>query len=432
MDKIVKVDEVLTLCKLASAIGTGPAYEKWWKESLEALSSSPTVDLGGYGPYRKEVTDLHGLASNSGYLASVVPYIVQGGFTMVFTPVHTSPCSAETLLNKIRAYLYADAPSMPEPQPCPVQAQPTVALPLPRKKGCPHAILWVTIHGKEMPSFNRILDAAMPSLRNLADNVGWMIGKGASTSVDAVLIAVPVGAGASQGSLGAIIQQSTGLTRGVWSESQGHDVLTYTTPDIKLTVRVVRPSRAYPKRKGANAHGLGMESVTEKMEAILKELHTYSPERFARAMLELSKEADPDVVLHDECAKYIHEWVCMECKTIHPKPASVNLRCPTVRCPGILLPSSYEERRLRDMVDQQIAIRSKLVSGIADLPKLPPEPGESMEHHAIQLLNEHGICMTCGELYEHEYDAPFAHCGCGTSEWYHLTPHMKAVKAARE
>lgn len=62
----------------------------------------------------------------------------------------------------------------------------------------------------------------------------------------------------------------------------------------------------------------------------------------------------------------------------------------------------------------------------------PPKPGESMECRAIQLLNKHGICMTCGELYEHEYDAPFAHCGCGTSEWYHLTPHMKAVKAARE
>ncbi len=367
MDKIVKVDEVLTLCKLAAARGMGPEHEKWWKESLEALSPSPTADLGGYGPYHKEVTDLHGLASNSGYLASVVPYIVQDGLTMVFTPVHTSPCSVETLLNKIRAYLYADAPSMPEPQPCPVQVRSTFALPLPRKEGRPQATLWVTIHGKEAPSFNRTIDSVLPALRNRADTVGWMIGRGASTSVDAVLIAVPIGVGASQASLEEVIQQSTGLSRGVWSESQGHDVLTYTTPDIKLTVRVVRPTQIYPKRNGTNVHGLNMESVTEKMEAVLKELHTYSPNRFARAMLDLSKEVDRNVVLHDECAKYIHEWVCLDCKTIHPKPGSFNLQCPTVGCPGVLLPSTPSERNLESQIDQQIAIRRKFSTGLTAL-----------------------------------------------------------------
>lgn len=364
MDKIVKVDEVLTLCKLASAIGTGPAYEKWWKESLDALAYAPEPVLRE-DPDTKLVNALVRLIEHCGYLVGERSLHLSKS-SVTFTLIASSPgaASLDTVLTKVRDFLGDESTPVWTSG---AQGQVTASVSSPSKQGCLIDTVHLVAQYRHLPSSNRIIDAAMPSLRNLADNVGWIIGRGASTSVDAVLIAVPLGNNASQAELDAIIQQSTGLTRGVWSESQGQDVLTYTTPDIKLIVRVVRPSRVYPKRNGVNAHGLGMESVTEKMEAILKELHTYSPERFAQTMLELSKEADPNVVLHDECAKYIHEWACMECKTIHPKPASVNLRCPTVRCPGILLPSSYEERRLRDMVDQQIAIRSKLVSGIADL-----------------------------------------------------------------
>lgn len=44
------------------------------------------------------------------------------------------------------------------------------------------------------------------------------------------------------------------------------------------------------------------------------------------------------------------------------------------------------------------------------------------------LLDAHGICAKCGELYEHTYDEPFASCKCGCSEWYKLTPHMQLVQ----
>lgn len=43
------------------------------------------------------------------------------------------------------------------------------------------------------------------------------------------------------------------------------------------------------------------------------------------------------------------------------------------------------------------------------------------------LLTKHGICEECGELFEHDYDSPFASCKCGTSEWYNFTPHMAAM-----
>jgi len=49
---------------------------------------------------------------------------------------------------------------------------------------------------------------------------------------------------------------------------------------------------------------------------------------------------------------------------------------------------------------------------------------------AQNLLLKHGICDKCGELYEHDYDGPFASCKCGTSEWYNLTPHMTKVSKA--
>lgn len=56
-------------------------------------------------------------------------------------------------------------------------------------------------------------------------------------------------------------------------------------------------------------------------------------------------------------------------------------------------------------------------------------PISDREKHLEALLDKHGICDKCGELYTHSYDEPFASCGCCQSEWYDLTPHMKATKA---
>lgn len=44
---------------------------------------------------------------------------------------------------------------------------------------------------------------------------------------------------------------------------------------------------------------------------------------------------------------------------------------------------------------------------------------------AEDLLNKHGICTECGQMYSHHLDEPFASCGCGTSEWYDYTPYMQ-------
>lgn len=48
------------------------------------------------------------------------------------------------------------------------------------------------------------------------------------------------------------------------------------------------------------------------------------------------------------------------------------------------------------------------------------------------LASKHGICLDCGELYEHHYTEPFASCKCHCSEWHEMTPHMEAVKKAAE
>lgn len=42
-----------------------------------------------------------------------------------------------------------------------------------------------------------------------------------------------------------------------------------------------------------------------------------------------------------------------------------------------------------------------------------------------QLLDHHGVCVKCREMYSHSIDEPFASCRCWTSEWYRLTPYMK-------
>lgn len=48
--------------------------------------------------------------------------------------------------------------------------------------------------------------------------------------------------------------------------------------------------------------------------------------------------------------------------------------------------------------------------------------------HAEKLLDKHGICPFCDELFEHHYDEPLASCGCRQSEWTgELTPHMEKV-----
>lgn len=48
-----------------------------------------------------------------------------------------------------------------------------------------------------------------------------------------------------------------------------------------------------------------------------------------------------------------------------------------------------------------------------------------MRDRIRKLEAELGFCFTCGKMYEHEIDAPFASCDCGTSEWNKLTPYMK-------
>lgn len=48
-----------------------------------------------------------------------------------------------------------------------------------------------------------------------------------------------------------------------------------------------------------------------------------------------------------------------------------------------------------------------------------------------ELCYKHGICMDCGNIYEHDLTEPFANCGCGTSEWSSTayTPYMELQKA---
>lgn len=47
-----------------------------------------------------------------------------------------------------------------------------------------------------------------------------------------------------------------------------------------------------------------------------------------------------------------------------------------------------------------------------------------LEKKLTDLLTKHGICADCGEMYSHDIEEPFAHCGCHTSEWYDFTPYM--------
>lgn len=42
-----------------------------------------------------------------------------------------------------------------------------------------------------------------------------------------------------------------------------------------------------------------------------------------------------------------------------------------------------------------------------------------------KLLEKHGICEDCGEMFSHDIDAPFASCNCKGGECYDFTPYMK-------
>lgn len=48
-----------------------------------------------------------------------------------------------------------------------------------------------------------------------------------------------------------------------------------------------------------------------------------------------------------------------------------------------------------------------------------------LEKKLTELLNKHGICVDCGEMFSHDIDAPFASCKCKQSEWHEMTPYME-------
>ena len=47
------------------------------------------------------------------------------------------------------------------------------------------------------------------------------------------------------------------------------------------------------------------------------------------------------------------------------------------------------------------------------------------------LIEKHGICIDCGEMFSHDIDAPFAYCKCSgvATEWtIPFTPYMELEK----
>jgi hypothetical protein len=58
--------------------------------------------------------------------------------------------------------------------------------------------------------------------------------------------------------------------------------------------------------------------------------------------------------------------------------------------------------------------------------KTAEEDSKEVQYKA--LLDKHGICTKCGELFAHDYDAPFASCACCTAEWHEFTPAMLALR----
>lgn len=49
--------------------------------------------------------------------------------------------------------------------------------------------------------------------------------------------------------------------------------------------------------------------------------------------------------------------------------------------------------------------------------------------HLEEILDEVGVCRRCGTHYSHDLEAPFANCGCHTTEWSGtLTPYQELEK----
>ncbi len=64
--------------------------------------------------------------------------------------------------------------------------------------------------------------------------------------------------------------------------------------------------------------------------------------------------------------------------------------------------------------------------------EIPPEEALlKVSGFLSRLIDKHGICPKCEEMYSHHLDEPFASCSCGTSEWHDFTPYMKMEKALR-
>lgn len=56
----------------------------------------------------------------------------------------------------------------------------------------------------------------------------------------------------------------------------------------------------------------------------------------------------------------------------------------------------------------------------------PISDDEAEIERLTALLRKHGVCLECGEMYEHALDESTASCECGCSEWgNNYTPYME-------
>lgn len=51
---------------------------------------------------------------------------------------------------------------------------------------------------------------------------------------------------------------------------------------------------------------------------------------------------------------------------------------------------------------------------------------------AVELLDKHGVCHDCGEMFSHDLEEPIAQCKCKTSEWYTFTPYMQLEQKLKD
>lgn len=115
-----------------------------------------------------------------------------------------------------------------------------------------------------------------------------------------------------------------------------------------------------------------------------------------------------------------------------------------------------ENRRLKSQLAGATARIRKQVDGYDAQAKLAEWKGRAeaaeakLEHNAAissdiednlrkerdrygDLLTKHGICVDCGDMFEHHEDEPLASCSCQTAEWAHgFTPYMSLQNALRE